>query len=155
MESKTSSLKSKTPWSTPEKKSRIITKKYFGAQKKVEVDYYDCSAFKAGDNKRSSASRDKFDETGLFGCMCARHGIPFAFANLVQSGKKFKYPLPVLDEVFEKLETKNLDIMYDMTLNEWDGKCAVGIFHAYAHKPSCQVKYNPKYISGFGRTNGE
>ena len=49
---------------------------------------HDCSAFKAGDNKRSSASQDKFDETGLFGCMCARHGIPLAFANLIQSGEK-------------------------------------------------------------------
>ncbi|KAI8137971.1 hypothetical protein BJV82DRAFT_565998 [Fennellomyces sp. T-0311] len=71
-----------------------------------------------------------------------------------------------MDEIFSKVgERKNIDIMYDVgcrfdkTLkrhfSDWDGKCAVGIFHAYAHSASCQVEYNPKYASSFGMADGE
>lgn len=31
-------------------------------------------------------------------------------------------------------------------------KFAVTAFHAYAHKLSCQVKYHPLYLDGFGQT---
>ena len=36
-------------------------------------------------------------------------------------------------------------------------KCtvAVPIFHAYAHNASCQHKFNPRNIEGFGLTDGE
>lgn len=29
---------------------------------------------------------------------------------------------------------------------------AVTAFHAYAHTVNCQVKYNPRYMDGFGNT---
>lgn len=32
---------------------------------------------------------------------------------------------------------------------------AVPIFHAYAHQASCQHKYSPRNIEGFGLTDGE
>ena len=32
---------------------------------------------------------------------------------------------------------------------------SVGIFHAYGHKWSCQVEFNPRKCNGFGRSNGE
>ena len=52
------------------------------------MDERNCSASKAGNNKRSSAAGDKFDETSLFECMCAWHDIPTAFANIIQSDEK-------------------------------------------------------------------
>ncbi|KAI8143101.1 hypothetical protein BJV82DRAFT_613516 [Fennellomyces sp. T-0311] len=125
----------------------------------------ECSALKKADPKRTATANAKFHETGVFGSLCARHGVPLSFVNIVKSGEKYKYPLAVVHKIFDQLGTKNVDIMYDIGCqfeaslkvrnNVLVRRCAVGIFHAYAHKPSCQVEYNPKYISGFGMTDGE
>lgn len=32
---------------------------------------------------------------------------------------------------------------------------ALTVFHAYGHKFDCQVKFNPRFIEGFGFTDGE
>ncbi|KAI9325811.1 hypothetical protein BD770DRAFT_291820, partial [Pilaira anomala] len=32
---------------------------------------------------------------------------------------------------------------------------AVPIFHAFAHVMSCQLKYHPRYVKGFGNADGE
>lgn len=34
-------------------------------------------------------------------------------------------------------------------------KCAVAVFHAYAHNWQCQLQYNPRKIESFGRRDGE
>ena len=36
-----------------------------------------------------------------------------------------------------------------------DARYGVTVFHAFGHKFSCQVRYNPRYIEGFGMTDGE
>lgn len=36
-----------------------------------------------------------------------------------------------------------------------DAKLAVSVFHAFAHEMTCQVEYNPRFIDGFGLTDGE
>ncbi|KAI8137546.1 hypothetical protein BJV82DRAFT_525032, partial [Fennellomyces sp. T-0311] len=125
-----------------------------------------CEAFKNADPKRTSLAQSHFAINGVLGSLCARHAVLQKFANIVSSGERFKYPLAVMDEIFSKVGgKKNIDIMYDVgcrfdktlkvILIDWDGKCAVGIFHAYAHSASCQVEYNPKYASSFGMADGE
>lgn len=41
------------------------------------------------------------------------------------------------------------------TLENGEAKVAVGVFHAYAHSMACQVNYNPRFLKGFGLTDGE
>lgn len=36
-----------------------------------------------------------------------------------------------------------------------NSRFALTVFHAYGHKFECQVDYNPRYIEGFGMTDGE
>jgi hypothetical protein len=31
----------------------------------------------------------------------------------------------------------------------------IPIFHAYAHNINCQLQFNPRYVAGFGLTDGE
>lgn len=32
---------------------------------------------------------------------------------------------------------------------------AIGVFHAYTHSMPCQLKFNPRYLEGWGLINGE
>ncbi|ORY97730.1 hypothetical protein BCR43DRAFT_490261 [Syncephalastrum racemosum] len=50
------------------------------------------SNFQAEGTALTPRSRNKFNETGLFGSACARHGIPLEFTDIYASGEQFKYP---------------------------------------------------------------
>ncbi|KAI9467708.1 hypothetical protein BDB00DRAFT_740663, partial [Zychaea mexicana] len=90
---------------------------------------------------------------------------------------RFKYALAIIHVLLQKPGVKIEALMYDIArriklaiqvctvvyyyfiiplrglLN--NTKIAVSVFHAYAHLIKCQVDYNPRYVKGFGLTDGE
>ncbi|KAI9484485.1 hypothetical protein BDB00DRAFT_933633 [Zychaea mexicana] len=113
-----------------------------------------------------SAAVEKFYESGIVGCVCGRHNVPLQFTNIFASGEKYKYALSVLAVATKGY--KDVNILYDLgcrfgpsfkqafpNFAQAGSQMAVSVFHAYAHSMSCQVDYHPRFISGFGLTDGE
>ncbi|KAI8139238.1 hypothetical protein BJV82DRAFT_522229, partial [Fennellomyces sp. T-0311] len=82
---------------------------------------------------------------------------------------RYKYALAILDTLQTTYKTNNFSIMYDIACrfqnsvkkafpelvkNDKFGM-AIGVFHAYTHSMSCQLKFNPRYLEGWGLINGE
>jgi hypothetical protein len=70
-----------------------------------------CSGFKAGDMARSRNRLPFFDETGLMGVFCARHGMPMFFASMFH-GERFAYPGYLLKRDFDELGQSNQYFVY-------------------------------------------
>ncbi|CAO3588743.1 unnamed protein product [Absidia cylindrospora] len=111
---------------------------------------------------------DRYDITGLFGSSCARHAVPQYFVDMTTAGERFRYPLPIISAIVKKYSYSSqgkFTMMYDIgcrllkSIQRYQGKIdiqlALGIFHAFGHSLACQVKYIPRYIDGFGLTDGE
>ncbi|CAO3601287.1 unnamed protein product [Absidia cylindrospora] len=117
----------------------------------------------------SAKSSIKYDITGLFGSACARHGIPEFFVDITTVGERFRYAMTVVSAIINKYQYTAGDkvtMMYDIGCklkkqvdakygDSVDVQLALGIFHAYGHSLACQMKYSPRFISGFGLTDGE
>ncbi|KAI8326781.1 hypothetical protein EDC96DRAFT_590540 [Choanephora cucurbitarum] len=126
------------------------------------------SVFKANSNNNRNTSISRYDENGVVSMSCARHGVPERLYN-IRGGEGHKYALACVQYLMNtQKEGHNTQyvIMYDIVcmvkknlefpyLKENDTWYAVTAFHAYAHNMACQVRYNPKYISNFGYTDGE
>ncbi|EFP88052.2 uncharacterized protein PGTG_13856 [Puccinia graminis f. sp. tritici CRL 75-36-700-3] len=128
-----------------------------------------CSdAHKAANDVRNSASWDKFDDTGLFGS-CCRHDIPLKLNNIQHGGEKLYYPVSIIDNILKAFPTKKFGILYDIGChldahvkkrdllgNDLDRVYfGTSVFHAYVHNWDCQIKYNPRYNSNWGLSDGE
>jgi hypothetical protein len=64
-----------------------------------------CSGFKAGDISRSRSRFGIFDETGLIGLFCARHGVPILFGSMFH-GERFGY----MDFILKAFVERNPDV---------------------------------------------
>lgn len=128
-----------------------------------------CSdSHKAANDVRNSASWDKFDDTGLFGC-CCRHDIPLTLNNIEGTGEKLYYPISILDDILNDFTNKKFGLLYDIgchldahvkkrdLLGNHIDRVAFGtsVFHAYVHNWACQIKYNPRYNTDWGLADGE
>ncbi|KAA1075235.1 hypothetical protein PGT21_031896 [Puccinia graminis f. sp. tritici] len=128
-----------------------------------------CSdAHKAANDVRNSASWDKFDDTGLFGS-CCRHDIPLKLNNIQHGGEKLYYPVSIIDNILKAFPTKKFGLLYDIGChldahvkkrdllgNDLDRVYfGTSVFHAYVHNWDCQIKYNPRYNSNWGLSDGE
>ena len=151
---------------TKEQKVYIMMYKMFVVSKCPCIQA--CSDFLAGDALRSSQRFHALDETGVFGCSC-KHEFPILFLNLKHGERfpfacrytimiiiifhRFGYGVWLIEELLSRLpETIKPCIMYDvacslvMHLKKKDNQLlekvtfALPSFHAYGHKPACQVR---------------
>ncbi|CAO3657008.1 unnamed protein product [Mucor hiemalis] len=125
------------------------------------------SDFKAARNNNRKFG-NRFDENGVFALCCGRHGIPITLFDIF-GGESRKYALAAVENALKDTHNPEVKIglMYDIiclskkqieeTFPDISERAiyAVSVFHAFAHIMSCQMKYHPKYINGFGRTDGE
>jgi hypothetical protein len=80
-------------------------------------DSIPCSGFKAGDIVRSRSRMGIYDETGLMGLFCARHGTPLMFASMFH-GERFAY----LDLLLKQFIEKNTGLV-DKIILYYDVSC--------------------------------
>ncbi|KAH9460537.1 hypothetical protein Pst134EB_008709 [Puccinia striiformis f. sp. tritici] len=123
---------------------------------------------KAANDTRGKNTWEKCDDTGLFASTC-RHDIPLMFVNIYKSGEKLYYPVTIIRNLLADFPGHKVGILYDLgchleshvrkrnlLLNrQSDLRFATSVFHAYVHEWSCQVKYNPRFNSWWGLTDGE
>ncbi|CAO3644813.1 unnamed protein product [Mucor hiemalis] len=134
------------------------------------------SDFKAARNNNRKYG-NRFDENGVFALCCGRHGVPITLFDIfggegIHSSYYVynrKYALAAVENALKDTYNQEVKIglMYDIiclskkqienTFPKIDERAiyAVSVFHAFAHIMSCQMKYHPKYINGFGHTDGE
>ncbi|CAO3633980.1 unnamed protein product [Mucor hiemalis] len=121
------------------------------------------SDFKAARNGNRKLG-GRFDENGVFALCCGRHGIPNTMYDIF-GGEGRKYALASVNEAIKKAGLiPKIGLIYDIiylskkqierTFPEIKERTlyAVSLLHAFAHVLSCQMKYHPKYINGFGYT---
>ncbi|CAO3680593.1 unnamed protein product [Rhizopus stolonifer] len=112
------------------------------------------------DFKAVSARHSKnavFDENGVFAVGCARHGIPTQFYD-IKVGEGHKYALAAVGSELAKTNNNEMYVMYDIACflaKKLESVYPDTQFHSFVHQMHCQVKYNPRYISGFALTDGE
>ncbi|TFK16625.1 hypothetical protein FA15DRAFT_662016 [Coprinopsis marcescibilis] len=124
----------------------------------------------AGNGTNVKTSMEHFNDGGLAALVC-RHDIPLFFANVDTPGEQQKYAVALLGQLFSMIpRDTTVGVLYDVgcvmdrslqlynilphdinTRIVW----ATSAMHAYAHQWSCQLVYNPRFITGFGLTDGE
>ncbi|KAI9347884.1 hypothetical protein BD770DRAFT_446414 [Pilaira anomala] len=114
--------------------------------------------FKAASNTARNTNQ-RFNENGVFGLFCGRHGVPLKMFD-IYGGEGRKYALAAVSQFLEgNLLAQKIGLMYDIEvfpqLKDKGAIYAVPIFHAFAHVMSCQLKYHPRYVKGFGNADGE
>ncbi|KAH9816965.1 hypothetical protein DFH28DRAFT_1220476 [Melampsora americana] len=135
-----------------------------------------CSAqHTTADDKRNASTFKGSDESGLVGMAC-RHDHCLGFVNVVQSGEKAHFVHALLANILSKTDEpegnpKRLGILYDIGCHLEKGikkhnlfqeerengqlKFGTSAWHALVHIYTCQLKYNPRLLKGFGRSDGE
>ncbi|TYJ55374.1 hypothetical protein B9479_003989 [Cryptococcus floricola] len=131
----------------------------------------DCSDnWKAKKGNQANSTFDHKADTGLFGMAC-RHDSCLRLISLTK-GERLHNALALITDMLHTVDPScNLGVLYDIgchldahmksrpLLQEERSfgrlKMGVSIFHAYAHSWTCQMKYNPRLIPGFGFTDGE
>ncbi|TFK17153.1 hypothetical protein FA15DRAFT_761178 [Coprinopsis marcescibilis] len=124
----------------------------------------------AGNGTNVKTSMEHFDDGGLAALVC-RHDIPLFFANIDTPGEQQKYAIALLVRLFSLIpRNATVGVLYDVgcvldrSLQLYDilpedimrrVVWATSAMHAYAHQWSCQLVYNPRFITGFGLTDGE
>ncbi|KAA1138516.1 hypothetical protein PGTUg99_023407 [Puccinia graminis f. sp. tritici] len=115
------------------------------------------------------------DDTGIFGMAC-RHDQILSLINIVRSGERAYFPMTMIDYLLKSTLThggtpKKCEFLYNIGCNIEKGisrrdqfseeqsnnqlKFGSSVFHAYVHKWSCQLKYNPRINEGWGMSDGE
>lgn len=111
-----------------------------------------------------------FDETGIFGASCARHG-PIIKLTDTFKGERLSIFDYILIKTFLPNDKRKLTVYYDVgcrylphikktpVLNVLPIMCfllvAVPIFHVYAHGIRCLKRMSPRVVQGCGMTDGE
>ena len=68
----------------------------------------------AADGRKAKADCKIFDDTGVFALSC-RHDVPIFLANIDTPGEQQKYPVALLEELFEHLpKTATVTVLYDV-----------------------------------------
>jgi hypothetical protein len=68
----------------------------------------------AVDGRKAKADCQIFDDTGVF-AMCCRHDIPILLANIDTPREQQKYPVVLLEELFENIpKTATVTALYDV-----------------------------------------
>ncbi|KAH8920653.1 hypothetical protein BT69DRAFT_1374562 [Atractiella rhizophila] len=126
-------------------------------------------SFRAADDKWSQSSFKSSDDTGLFAAVC-RHDQPLIFANIFKLGEKLCYSVAVVKYLAQAFVDRRFGAQYDIACNfekHVDKRnllptdireriqARLPTFHGYAHGWDCQIKYNSKYSTGFGQSEGE
>ncbi|PLW28303.1 hypothetical protein PCANC_26540 [Puccinia coronata f. sp. avenae] len=124
---------------------------------------------KAADDKRNESTWKGCNDTGLMGC-CCRHDAAVYFANIHKSGEQRCLPMAIINRLLEELEPgRPVSILYDigcsldkfinlrdrLSDNRLRIKFGTSIVHAYVHDWLCQLKYNPRFNTGWGLSDGE
>jgi hypothetical protein len=118
----------------------------------------ECSSFQAASSERSKNKTPNLDVCGMFAAVC-RHDHPFKVMDM-RLPERMAYPLCIIDNSLH-LSTVLYDIgcMLDRYAQRREinlpVRLAVPVFHSYAHKLQCQLKYNPRRVEGTGLTDGE
>ncbi|CAK8672115.1 unnamed protein product [Clavelina lepadiformis] len=150
---------------------------FFLNQNEVDsfVDTYDenkygsasknCNDFQAGSIIRSKSKSSKLAIKGVFG-VCCKHEFPTMFFDL-KHGERLAYAVLAIEKLLKRNENK-IRVFYDIAcklkghlqvrknfaiLNKIT--FAVPVFHSYGHIFSCQKQFNPRFLDGFGLTDGE
>ncbi|PLW19874.1 hypothetical protein PCANC_09273 [Puccinia coronata f. sp. avenae] len=124
---------------------------------------------KAADDKRNESTWKGCDNIGLMGC-CCRHNAAVYFANIHKSREQRSLPMALINWLLEDLEpSRPVSILYDigcsldkfinaqalLSAHRLHIKFGTSIFHAYVHNWLCQLKYNPRFNTGWGLLDGE
>ncbi|XP_046856024.1 uncharacterized protein LOC124449121 [Xenia sp. Carnegie-2017] len=132
-----------------------------------------CQIFKAGEVTEALHSKGKiqlFDEKGVLSSGCIRHSHAGRFFS-TKYGERISYSLFLIQSILKDADQSpgvDLKIMYDigcvlsshLKANKRHDilskvSFSVPIFHCYVHKASCQVKFSPRRLDGFGLTDCE
>jgi len=126
-------------------------------------------SFTAADEKRTKASTQFFDDTGLMALLC-RHDRVLWLVNMKSAGERRHYALALVQQLFNHLPpTMTVGLLYDIGCQlhrsclKWGFleqymdriKFGISVFHAYGHQWPCQLIYHPRKCIGFGLTDGE
>ncbi|KAH9820110.1 hypothetical protein DFH28DRAFT_1121919 [Melampsora americana] len=107
-----------------------------------------------------------------------RHDQFLAFINIVQSGEKSHFAHALIASLLERIaqeeeegEPRTVGVLYDIGCTLEKGllnndlfvserekgqlKFGTSVFHAYVHRWSCQLDYNPRLNKGWGLSDGE
>lgn len=142
----------------------------------VEEPLDPCSAqHTTADDRRNASSFKGSDEFGLVGMAC-RHDHCLSFVNVVQSGEKAHFVHALLGNILSRTkendeDRKRFGILYDIGCHLEKGiiknnlfqkerengqlKVGTSAWHALVHIYTCQLRYNPRLLKGFGRSDGE
>ncbi|KAF9037521.1 hypothetical protein BJ165DRAFT_1314737, partial [Panaeolus papilionaceus] len=143
-------------------RSRKVTKR---------SDHCEQSFKAAKEDTRGASDSAKYDDTGLMSLVC-RHDIPLFLANIDSPGERQKYSVALILWFFQFVpENATVTVLYDigcvldksvkMVLQYITPhisprvRFATTAMHAYAHRWSCQLRYNPRLCDGLGLTDGE
>ncbi|CAD6884684.1 unnamed protein product, partial [Tilletia laevis] len=128
------------------------------------------SQVKAAIDNMVKTTLGPFDTGGVMGMTC-RHGAPLLFADVKESGEAHYFAYALLDHVITACgpTLRTLGVCYDISCKidvsprmkkAFDQRplqihYAVSLFHVYGHDYTCQLKYSPRRMAGFGLTDGE
>ncbi|KAG0138994.1 hypothetical protein CROQUDRAFT_707494 [Cronartium quercuum f. sp. fusiforme G11] len=108
------------------------------------------------------------DDCGLIGCTC-HHDVPLKFANIYKTGEKLYYLVAILEQIPMDFPRVKIGVLYDIRCHfeahfkkhgllpqhSHHLSFATSVFHAFVHKWSCQIMYNPHFNRFWGLTDGE
>ncbi|KAK0549968.1 hypothetical protein OC844_006785 [Tilletia horrida] len=139
--------------------------------KGTNPDKQSCIAnIRAIDTEATQSANSRFDVTGVMGA-CCRHDIPLVMCDMRTPGERHFYTVALVRAILCALGSNltHLGIVYDIGCRfdpstkfaalfadsgvafSW----SVPVFHVYGHTYSCQLKYSPRNLVGFGVTDGE
>ncbi|KAJ7068499.1 hypothetical protein C8F01DRAFT_1017912 [Mycena amicta] len=132
-----------------------------GADGEGEEEPCDEERWKNMREEVTSRALAMWDETGIVPALC-RHSFVLVVVDMVKSGEMLKYGFAIVDHLVRVLGPFGMG--YDIgcsfgaavrkhpVLRQVAHRCIfiVGSFHGPGHSRRCQVKYLPRYRTGFG-----
>ncbi|KAH9807757.1 hypothetical protein DFH28DRAFT_1088776 [Melampsora americana] len=141
-----------------------------------EDDFQACAEqHTAANDKRGKGHWGGCDETGLMGMAC-RHDHALRFANIRQSGEKLHFSYSLIEWILDitrnhGVNPSHIGFLYDIGCTMQAGilkrgifaddfntgrlKFGTSVFHAYVHRWTCQLLWNPRLNPGWGLSDGE
>ncbi|CAD7068059.1 unnamed protein product [Tilletia caries] len=134
-------------------------------------DQESCIAnIRAIDCHATASHNSPFEVTGLMGA-CCRHDIPLVMCDMLTPGERHYYATALIKAIIDAVgpNLTHLGVAYDIgcrfdpstkvaSLFRTDTvkiSWAVPVFHVYGHTYSCQLRYSPRHLPGYGFTDGE
>ncbi|KAI0027008.1 hypothetical protein K488DRAFT_8790, partial [Vararia minispora EC-137] len=112
----------------------------------------------ANGKELTPATKEVFDQTGMFACVC-RHGCVEFAVEMVQSGELAKYGLAIVSKILDVYGAHqalgyDINCVFNKTVansslgsraRELGMHFVVDAFHCWAHKRKCQLDFHPLY----------